>query len=75
MTNSFYVVTIGIKHEGAVIVFMIFWSQTRPAIILAPSSKSRFVKFVDRFATVCSECNMKSRFIARTFTNIKISFS
>ena len=64
MTNSFYVVIIGIKYESTVIVFMIFRPQTRFAIILAPSSKSRFVKFVDHFAIVCSECNMKSRFIA-----------
>lgn len=75
MTNSFYVVTIGIKYEGTVIVFMIFSSQSRLAIVFAPSSKSRFVEFVDFFATACSECNMKSRFIARTFTNIKFSFS
>ena len=75
MTNSFYVVTVGIKYEGTVIAFMIFWSQTRFAIVSTPSSKSRFVEFIDFFATVCSECNMKSRFIARTFTNVEVSFS
>ena len=64
MTDSFYVVTIGIEYESTVIVFMIFWPQTRLAIVFTPSSKSRFVEFVDVFATVCSECNMKSRFIA-----------
>ena len=64
MTNGFYVVTIGIKYESTVIVFMIFWSQTRFAIVFAPSSKSRFIEFFDLFAIVCSECDMKSRFIA-----------
>ena len=75
ITNGFYVVTIGIKYESTVIVFMIFWSQIRFAIVFSPSSKSRFVKFVDLFAIVSLKQAKTDYFVSFYFSRVTLIYA
>jgi hypothetical protein len=75
ITNGFYVVTIGIKYESTVIVFMIFWSQTRFAIVFAASSKSRLIKFVDLFAIVILKQAKTDYFVSFYFSRVTLIYA
>jgi hypothetical protein len=80
VTTRFDVVTVGIEDESAVVMLMILGTRTRSAVVGAAGGKSGVIKFVDLFAVVGSEgdvkfgigfstCDPKIRFRRHTVTD------
>src|SRR6185437_16351471 len=61
MAHRLDVVAIGIEHEGAVVVRMILWTQTRRAIVAGAGGECRAIKGVDGTAVIGGDRNVQRR--------------
>src|SRR5690349_13309976 len=69
---SLDVVTIGVEHERAVVVFMILGPQTRGPIVPSPRGHGRLVKSIDERPVVGAKCDVQRGLLRRALMNPKI---